>query len=170
MSKDFQGKLSNPQFLIGEVTQVESKEFHIIKFKVDRYIDGQLAYPLGVVDEPVVGDEILLIELDPIFKTAYYYFKKKNDEHIQFRYKGKSISILDSSVEIKSKESSIVLKDNGDVDVNGTNVTVQGEKININGSSEVKVSGTSTIGTPGPFCALSNCLFSGTPHTSNKSQ
>lgn len=155
--------MNTPTILIGEVTSVEDSNYHIIRFTVNGYIEDQIAYPFAVMDEPIVGDELMIIELDPIFKTAYYYIKKKNGEHIEMRYKDKHILINEEDISIKTENAEITLKDDGELEVKGDN-------INITAEGDVTMSGTSIPnGTPGPFCALPKCLFTGVDHTSNKS-
>lgn len=153
---------SSLNFVIGKVTSIEDERYGIIRFTVDNYIENSLATPMSFVDEVKTGDEVLLLELDTVFKTSFVYLKRKVDKDIQFRYKNKSINILSDSIEIKTPNSSIILKDDGDISVTGIN-------INIESSVSTKITGSvlPSETTPGPFCALPLCLFTGTPHSSD---
>lgn len=154
--------LNTPKILLGEVKSVEDDQLHIITFSIPNYVEGQKALPFAVVDEPKVGDEVILIELDPVFKTSYYYMKVKKSDGIQFNYKGKWIKILESKIELHTPKSDIELTDSGDITIKSSgNIKID--------SGKVTMSGESRPGTPGPFCALKSCVFSGAPHTSNES-
>jgi len=141
-------RLSSPIFLIGKVTQVNS-EFHVIKFTVDNYIENATAYPLMSFDEPVVDDEIFLFELDNLFKSVYFYVKKKNDDYIRMRFQEKSISILSDRVEIITQGNTLVLKDDQSVELSnssGASLTMDSfGNVVLNGTTSIKVGSSAVL-------------------------
>lgn len=98
--------MKDNQFYLGEITQIvrNDEEFnyaYAVKFTVKDVIDEALAFPFrNENDEPVVGDKILLYNLDTIFGSAFLYTKLKEDDFIGFRSNGKTISITDESIDI----------------------------------------------------------------------
>lgn len=89
---------SESKFYIGEVIEVcsdeHSKEHHLIKAKVPGVFDEIRAYPkAGELDEPCVGDQVLLLCLDPYWFSYFIYSKLKESDFIGFRSSGKMLDI-----------------------------------------------------------------------------
>lgn len=137
---------SNPQFIIGKVTEVTNEEFQLIKFTVPGYIEDASASPMAFIDEVKRGDEVLILSLDRMFKTSHMYLKRKTDEHIRFRYGTSAVTITD------------------------TKVDVEAININIISSVSTKISGNAVANpaTPGPLCGLPTCLYTGLPHVTDR--
>ena len=190
----------NVDYFIGTVKEVpdETKQKFEIIADVPGVFDSIHAFPSrDQLDEPVVGDKILLICFDPILHSYFQYKKLKEDDFIGFRAEGKTVSITpddmimqvddkcslkmdnDGNIEINAeKDITITVKGNTSFDVKGdTNIKTTGKtKIESNGSVEVKgmsvkINGASNA--PGPsgalsgFCTIPNCLFTGGPHCSD---
>lgn len=98
--------MNNTQFYLGEIIDVlrndDGKNYsYSIKFTVRGFIDEALAYPFrDTSDEPVIGEKVLVYNLDSIFGSAYLYAKLKEDDFIGIRSNGKMISVTDESIDI----------------------------------------------------------------------
>jgi hypothetical protein len=180
----------NIEYFIGTVIEVpdETKQKFEILAEIPGITDSVRAFPSrDQLDEPVPGDKILLVCLDPILHSYFTYKKLKEDDFIGFRAEGKTISITPDDMTIQVDDKCTVKMDNdgnmeveaqGDIKItvtgNTTINTTGNTKVESTGNVEikgatVKIDGTSNIasGQPGGFCSLPSCLFTGAPHTSN---
>lgn len=115
---------------------------------------GFKAFPLrGEVDEPRVGDVVVLRELDPDYHSYFLYEKLKENTFIGIRSRGKKIKITKDEIEIgvykdndswydtnnESEEpeldcstASIKLTNTGDIIISSTStITIDAENIHI---------------------------------------
>lgn len=163
-------KTFKPDYFLGVVTGFEEgtkKEEHIITADIPGVVQNVTAYPFGsIIDEPKVGDPILLLSLDPIYNSYYIYQKLKESNLIGFRASGKlvditpdtiTIGIFDPELEYKDNErpkctSKIIIDKDNNVSIEGENLNITiNSKCNINAdkcnitANEVNIEGTSTL-------------------------
>ena len=153
----------------GTITEIIDPVLYQIKVNIPGIATDILAFPMrGEVDEPRVGDFVLLRSLDPIFNSYFLYQRLKENDHIGFRSNGKmvditpdyiTIGIFDPSIEYNdvSQEGKyrpevtdwIKLDKDGNLDINlRTNSTIKilGDSgIEISGKSDIKVTGDSNV-------------------------
>lgn len=147
-------------FFIGTITKILDPDLYTIEVDIPGENQELPAFPKrGEVDEPKVGDAVLLMEVDPKYKSYYLYEKLKENNFIGIRARGKLLKmsadevvlgIFDSSSEYHDKDTSdptpapsswIKIDSGGNIDITaGGNCT-----INVSGNAEVKVSGTTNI-------------------------
>ena len=86
-------------FFLGVVSKVlGNTDSEKIEYKIEADIPGVIkginAYPIReCLDEPKVGDPIILLGLDPDYNSYYLYWKLKENDFTGFRSSGKEISI-----------------------------------------------------------------------------
>lgn len=153
----------------GTITEIIDPVLYQIKVNIPGIATDILAFPMrGEIDEPRVGDFVLLRSLDPIFNSYFLYQRLKENDHIGFRSNGKmvditpdyiTIGIFDPSIEYNdvSQEGKyrpevtdwIKLDKDGNLDINlRTNSTIKilGDSgIEISGKSDIKVTGDSNV-------------------------
>lgn len=153
----------------GTITEIIDPVLYQIKVNIPGIATDILAFPMrGEIDEPRVGDFVLLRSLDPIFNSYFLYQRLKENDHIGFRSNGKmvditpdyiTIGIFDPSIEYNdvSQEGKyrpevtdwIKLDKDGNLDINlRTNSTIKilGDSgIEISGNSDIKVTGDSNV-------------------------
>lgn len=91
--------------IIGE-TEKERLEF-LIEADIPGVIKGVKAFPRrDVLDEPKIGDQVVLMRLDPEQNSYYLYWKLKENEFTGFRACGKEFSITPDHIliEVYDKE------------------------------------------------------------------
>lgn len=182
-------------YMAGKIVKVLDPVSYIIEADIPGIIQGVKAFPVrSTLDEPVVGEIVLLRQLDPDFHSYYTYEKLKEDDYIGIRSNGKAIDISPSEIRIGifsdqptkdnptpkltsfikidksgnievSGEGTITVKGESDIKIESTGeVTVKGETVKVTGG-KLKVSGSSSPRmTGGPFNAIKMCPFTGAPH------
>lgn len=151
----------NNNYYLGVVVAVDnhelltkSKEHREIVADVPGVIEGILAYPKSSeLDEPKVGDPVILECLDPIHNSYFTYYKLKENNFIGIRAAGKMISITpdDITIGIFDKESSY--KDNEvpeaktiiKIDAEGNIKVVSEGEINVNSGGNVNIETSGNI-------------------------
>lgn len=97
--------MDTSRYYIGRISQVEDRVFYKIRVSVEGIVDDAMAFPMkGEVDEPLVGDKVLLYNIDPEFGSVYLYSRIKEDNFIGFRSNGKIITLI-SPYETEDGES-----------------------------------------------------------------
>jgi hypothetical protein len=87
--------MDTSRYYIGKISKVEDRVFYKIRVSVDGIVDDAMAFPMkGEVDEPLVGDKVLLYNIDPTFGSVYLYSRIKEDNFIGFRSYGKIITLI----------------------------------------------------------------------------
>ena len=82
-------------FFAGTITEILDPVLYEIKVDIPGVIGGVKAFPIrGEVDEPRVGDFVLLLSLDPVYHSYYLYKKIKENDFIGFRSNGKMVDII----------------------------------------------------------------------------
>ena len=93
--------VTKPQYFIGTVVSIDghdklknSMEYHEIIVDIPGVIQGVKAFPeMTEIDEPKVGDQVLLLSLDPLYNSYFIYRKLKENDFIGFRASGKMVDI-----------------------------------------------------------------------------
>lgn len=89
------------EFYIGTITKIIDQDLYTIEVDVPGLQVGLRAFPKrSELDEPRVGDVVLLQELDPDFKSYYIYEKLKESKFIGVRSRGKQINITEEDITI----------------------------------------------------------------------
>ena len=152
-----------------------TKEYGIIEADIPGVIQGIRAFPKrNELDEPKVGDAILLLCLDPILNSYWIYEKIKENDFIGIRAAGKmiditpdsiSIGIFDKDTEYKEDERpemktylkidsegnmEIKTEGNTELEIKGNaEIKTDGDtKIESSGETEIKATGGCTIDSP----------------------
>ena len=174
---------NKPNYYIGTVTYVESdplglltkdKLYHEAVVSVPGVFENVLAFPARTnLDEPKVGDLVVVCSWDPIYNSYCTYEKLKEDDFVGFRSSGKMVQInhdkivvgvFDEETEYKDPEAPDVSKiahlemdKEGNITVHAAkNITVNGDAdctitikgnntVTINGNNSVKIDGNSEI-------------------------
>ena len=164
---------SSINYYTGTIVEVVDPVLYQIKVDIPGINKRLPAFPMrGEIDEPRVGDFVLLYCFDPIYNSYMLYHKVKENDYIGFRSNGKmidvtpdfiQIGIFDSSVNYyddKDKSShrpeptdwikldkdgnlDISLRSNSTINITGSSKVVIGDK------SSIEISGDSTINVDG---------------------
>lgn len=150
------------ELYIGKISKILDLDLYTVEVDIPGYNEALPAFPKrGEVDEPRVGDIVLLTELDPLYKSYYLWEKLKENSFIGIRARGKvlrmseeeiSLGIFDPSDESwydkndgedPTPESTSWLKidKDGNIDINAEG----DQKINITGNSEITIGGDSKV-------------------------
>lgn len=173
---------NKPNFYIGTITYVENdplglltkdKLYHEAVVAVPGVFENVLAFPARTnLDEPKVGDLVVVCSWDPTFNSYCTYEKLKENDFVGFRAHGKMVQInhekivvgvFDESTEYKDddvpdvsklahlemdKEGNITVHAAKDITVNGDSnctITIKGNsKISVEGNSDIEVKGNAT--------------------------
>lgn len=188
----------NNNYYIGVVTAVDNhelltkdKEFREIVADIPGIMQNILAYPKSSdLDEPKVGDPVILECLDPTYKSYFTYYKLKENNFIGIRAAGKMISVTPDNItigifnkdteykdeEVPECKTKIVIDSEGNIEVTSeSEIKVNaGGNISIDGGGNDITIGNATLktnnGTPGQpgtfggFCGIPTCPFTGAPH------
>ena len=85
----------------GTITEIIDPVLYQIKVNIPGIIEDILAFPVrGEIDEPRVGDFVLLRSLDPVFNSYFLYQKLKENDYIGFRSNGKMVDITPDYITI----------------------------------------------------------------------
>lgn len=181
--------------LVGTVVEVVDPVLYVIKVNVPGVHNGLVASPRrSELDEPKVGDQVLVDILDSNLFSYNLYTKVKEDEFNGMRSQGKvldmkadeiTLGIFDGEYkEADSPEctSFIKIKSDGTIQITGMKL-----KIEVDGEVDLKASGSVKVDSPdvkisggkltvngnasptgsGPFCGIKICPFTGAPHVGN---
>lgn len=143
---------------IGKISKVLDLDLYTIEVDIPGYNEALPAFPKrGEVDEPRVGDVVLLTELDPVYKSYYLWEKLKENGFIGIRARGKVLKMSEEEVTLgifdpsdtawydkndgsdptPAPTSWIKVDSGGNIDINAEG----NEKVVITGNAEVEVSG-----------------------------
>lgn len=172
----------NNNYYLGIVVAVDnhelltkSKEHREIVADVPGVIEGILAYPKSSeLDEPKVGDPVILECLDPIHNSYFTYYKLKENNFIGIRAAGKMISITPDNItigifdkdtsysddEIPESKTTIKIDSDGNIEVvsennihvtsnNNINIESKGNICIDAGNNEVSLKNISSLKTAG---------------------
>lgn len=166
---------NKPNYYIGTITYVENdplgllkkdKQFHEAVVAVPGVFQDVLAFPARTnLDEPKVGDLVVVCSWDPNFNSYCTYEKLKEDDFVGFRAHGKMVQIdhqkitvgvfdeetkyKDTEIPDVSKLAHLEMDKDGNITVHAAkNITVNGDancNITIKGNTTIKVEGNSDI-------------------------
>lgn len=190
----------NNNYYLGIVVAVDnhkllkkSKEHREVIVDVPGVMEGILAYPKSCeLDEPKVGDPVILECLDQMYKSYFTYYKLKENNFIGIRAAGKCISITPDTITIGVFDKDFAYKDDETpkmktkvvIDSDG-NVSVESAgKIDIKADDDISIDGggnnitisnatfktnggVSNADGQGGFCGIPICPFTGAPHVSS---
>lgn len=162
--------VSKPQYFLGTVVGISKddnekleneREFHEIIVDIPGVIQNVKAYPrMGELDEPKIGDQVLLLSLDPEYNSYFLYEKLKESDFIGFRASGKMVDITPNYITIGVFKEDLTdygneehwdgekIKDNHITSVtidNEGNITVEAAKDNGKGNLNVYLKGNTDI-------------------------
>lgn len=155
-----------------------NRRLFVIRFDAKGVIEDATAYPVGVSDQPEVGEEVLVFELETVFGYCYMYQKVKTEDNTRFRIGGNLIDIREDGIDMECRDgSSISVSADGDIGISsnkGISIAVKGDAdISVGGKCSVKATslsapnGTVAPTGSGPFCAIPVCPYTGQPHVGN---
>lgn len=136
------------------------RQTYEVKAMIPGVADELVAVPLngGSIDEPFVGDVIIIMSIDPSYHSVNFYSKLKEDDYVGFRSNGKILDITPEYLLLGSdgkdktyplddngnrghfeslEKSHLKMDDAGNIEINATG----NETIKISGDSKVEVSG-----------------------------
>lgn len=88
-------------YYTGTITEIIDPLLYVIKADIPGNKSGITAFPMrGEVDEPRVGDFILLRCFDPVFQSYYLYSRIKENDFIGFRSRGKMVDITPDYIQV----------------------------------------------------------------------
>ena len=190
----------NNNYYLGIVVAVDnhellkkSKEHREVVVDVPGVMEGILAYPKSCeLDEPKVGDPVILECLDQMYKSYFTYYKLKENNFIGIRAAGKCISITPDTItigvfdkdsaykddETPKMKTKVVIDSDGNVSVESAgkidikaddDISIDGGGNNITISNAIFKTngGVSNADGQGGFCGIPICPFTGAPHVSS---
>lgn len=190
----------NNNYYLGIVVAVDnhkllkkSKEHREVIVDVPGVMEGILAYPKSCeLDEPKVGDPVILECLDQIYKSYFTYYKLKENNFIGIRAAGKCISITPDTItigvfdkdsaykddETPKMKTKVVIDSDGNVSVESAgkidikadddiSIDGGGNNITISNATFKTNGGVSNADGQGGFCGIPICPFTGAPHVSS---
>lgn len=142
----------------GTIHEVKDRLTYEITVDIPGVAKEVRAYPYsrGEMDEPVAGNLVYLLCVDPVYHSFYLYTKAKENDFIGIRSNGKIVDVTPKAITIgvydtssTSKDSDrpdpsksyLKMDDSGNIEINATG----NEKITISGNAEIKVSGNADI-------------------------
>lgn len=167
-------------YYTGTIVEILDPVLYEIKVDIPGVIQGVKAFPFrGEVDEPKVGDFVLLKCLDPIFQSYYLYQKIKENDFIGFRSNGKIVDITPDYIQLGIFDPSLEYTDTGDknyrpevtdwikLDKDG-NLDINlrsNSKIVIKGDSNIEVKGNCELNSPSVTITGGKLTVKGTSST-----
>ena len=150
---------NKPNYYIGTVTYVESdplglltkdKLYHEAVVSVPGVFENVLAFPgRNQLDEPKVGDLVVVCSWDPVYNSYCTYEKLKENDFVGFRASGKMVQINHDKIVVGVFDESQEYKDDDVPDVSKLahlemdkegNITVHAAKnITVNGDSDCTI-------------------------------
>lgn len=136
--------------LLGTVVEVKDRQTYEILADIPGVAVGVRAYPYsrGEMDEPVVGNLVYLISVDPVYNSFFLYTKAKENDFIGIRSNGKMIDITPDYISLGVYDTEKTNKDDERPELNIGKIRMDSSgnlDIEMTGNSTVKVSGNSTI-------------------------
>lgn len=153
-------------FYLGSVHEVIDRVTYEITADIPGVAQEVKAYPWsrGEMDEPVAGNLIYLIALDPVYHSVYLYMKAKENDFIGIRSNGKMIDITPDYISMGVYETDTTSADGerpdlsksyckmdseGNIEIMATGnekITIKGNvNVEVSGNADIKVSGTTNI-------------------------
>ena len=154
------------ELYLGTVHEVKDRQTYEITADIPGVAQEVRAYPFsrGDMDEPVSGNVIYLMSVDPVYHSFFLYTKAKENDFVGIRSNGKSIDITPGAITIGVYDTSktskddtrpdpsksfVKMDDSGNIEINATGnekVTISGNaEISVSGDANIKVSGTTDV-------------------------
>lgn len=162
---------------IGRVSQIIDSRRFKIKATITGLIENVTAYPLESCDEPEVGEEIVLFELESEFGYSYFYKKARLFDFTRFKFNDCVIKLSETGIAIKTENNKeIFVSSSGDITVDcesDIDITIKGtanikaNKVNIEAGTIEFPKGSVAPSESGPFNCISVCPYTGAPHAGN---
>lgn len=151
---------------LGHVHEVVDRVTYEITADIPGVAKEVRAYPFsrGEMDEPVAGNLIYLLSIDPVYHSVYLYTKAKENNFVGIRSNGKMVAVTPKDITIGSYDASVTSKDDttpdpslsyvkmddsGNIEINATGnekITISGNaQISVSGNADINVSGTTNI-------------------------
>jgi hypothetical protein len=150
---------NKPNYYIGTITYVESdplgllkkdKLYHEAVVSVPGVFENVLAFPARTnLDEPKVGDLVVVCSWDPVYNSYCTYEKLKENDFVGFRAHGKMVQINHEKVVVGVFDESTEYKDDDVPDVSpiahlemdkSGNITVHAaQNITVNGDANCTI-------------------------------
>ncbi len=106
--------LNKDSYFTGTIVEVVNPVLYQIKVDIPGIAVSVNAFPMrGEIDEPRVGDFVLLRSLDPVFSSYYLYQKIKENDFIGFRSNGKIVDITPDYITVGIFDPTIEYNDLG---------------------------------------------------------
>lgn len=156
-------------FFLGKIREVKDRVTYEVTVDIPGIGEELKAYPYsrGEMDEPVPGNLVYLLSVDPMYHSAFLYLKAKENDFIGIRSNGKLIDITPEAITIgvypESKTvadderpdpetSKITLDNSGNIEIMATSdmkVKISGSvTIEVSGDCDLKVSGKTVLNSP----------------------
>lgn len=151
----------------GTIVEILDPVLYEIKVDIPGIIQNVKAYPVrGEIDEPKVGDFVLLKCLDPVYQSYYLYQKLKENDFIGIRSNGKMVDITPEYIQIGIFDIDTEYNDNkdeyrpklkdwikldkdGNLDINlrkNSTINIMGDQENnFNGNLSIKIQGDANL-------------------------
>ena len=146
------------ELYLGTVQEVVNRETYEITADIPGVAQGVRAYPYsrGEMDEPVSGNLVYLLSVDPVYHSFYLYTKAKENGFVGIRSNGKLINISKDEIRIgvydtekTSQDQEIPETDKSYIKMDSSgniNIMASGdESIKISGKADVEVSGDVSV-------------------------
>lgn len=164
--------------MLARVAKVTDPLRFVIEATAKGVIENVKAYPINNDDEPKVGEEVLLFELETEFGYSYLYRKLRLDPYTKFEFGNNIIQMTkDGGVTIRTKSGNEVSIDSsGDIDIESSKtVTIKAKNIRIKAANSFEVDaqtikfpkGTVSGTGAGPFNSIPTCPYSTAIHQGN---
>lgn len=91
-----------PVYYLGKIAKILNRVTYQVEVTIDGIVENKYAIPFsrGEMDEPKVGDDVMLRNIDPLYGSMYLYEKLKEDKFIGFRSNGKAVEITPDYIEV----------------------------------------------------------------------
>lgn len=88
-------------YYLGTIKEVLDPDLYHIKVDIPGLAKEVEAFPIrGELDEPRVGDQVIIRDLDPIFHSFYLYSEVKEDNFIGIRSRGKIVELNQEEIRV----------------------------------------------------------------------
>lgn len=147
---------------LGSVHEVKDRVTYEITADIPGVAQEVRAYPYsrGEMDEPVEGNLIYLLSIDPVYHSVFLYTKAKENDFIGIRSNGKLIDITPDYITIGVYDTSTTSPDDtrpdpsksflrmdssGNIEI----MAIGNKKVKISGNVNIEVSGDANINVSG---------------------
>ena len=161
-------KKQTVDYYLGTIVEVIDPVLYKVRCDIPGEFEGVTAFPKRSegMDEPRVGDFVLLMSFDPVYHSYFIYEKLKENDFIGFRSNGKMINVTPDFIEMAifsddwnddqgdgnyrpTPTSWINMDSSGNVDMvleSNLTVSIDGKSnIEINGECNVTLGGNCTV-------------------------